>query len=310
MPDESPAITPGGGGPGMPTMAGEVAPAPAELPASPSVIHEPAAPAAETPSYVDPAGPFIPEWASRLPEAEFGEFRTKLAGYKSPTDLARALKHANQVIGQRGNMVAPLTPESSPEEISRYRKTMGVPESPKEYAETVRPKVEVPPNVRWDDAIADRYFETAHKHNIKPEAMQELINLNLKQRELESKAAMDMVEERRQDSIQQLHQTWGANFDRNKALVQKVAAYYQLSPDDPGFASINMVRAWARIAKDLGEDKFVGPGSSLPSGSADFRAKAKDIQTNVDNPLHKKYWDGDQDVQRMVREYWRKGEGS
>jgi hypothetical protein len=60
---------------------------------------------------------------------------------------------------------------------------------------------------------------------------------------------------------------------------------------------------------DMGEDKFVGSGSSLPRGSADFKAKAKDIQTNPDNPYHKKHWQGDPDVQRMVREYWRKGAG-
>jgi hypothetical protein len=300
-------MTPGDGGSGA-RQAGEVAPAPAEPAASPSIVNEPAAPAAAPESYVDPSGTFVPEWSSKLPEAEFGEFRSKLALYKSPTDLARALKHANQLIGQKGNMVAPLTPESSPEEVARYRKAMGVPDNPKEYGEAIRPKIEVPPNVRWDDAIADRYMEAAHKHNIKPEAMQELIQLNLKQQELSVKAARDMIEEKRQNSIQQLRQTWGANFDRNKAIVQNAAIYYGVSTEDPGFASPAVVKMIARMAKDMEEDKFVSAGSSLPSGSADFRAKAKDIQTNADNPLHKKYWGGDADVQRMVREYWRKGE--
>jgi len=58
--------------------------------------------------------------------------------------------------------------------------------------------------------------------------------------------------------------------------------------------------------QDMGEDKFVGSGSSPPSGSADFKAKARDIQTNPDNACHKRYWSSGPDVRVMVREYHRK----
>ena len=70
-----------------------------------------------------------------------------------------------------------------------------------------------------------------------------------------------------------------------------------------------MVKAWDRAMHDMGEDKFIGSGLSLPSVSADFKAKARDIQTNPDNAYHKRYWSGDPDVQAMVRNLHKKAAG-
>jgi hypothetical protein len=40
-------------------------------------------------------------------------------------------------------------------------------------------------------------------------------------------------------------------------------------PNNPGWASPEIVKGWIRAMGDMGEDKFVGSGSTLPSGSAD-----------------------------------------
>ena len=70
-----------------------------------------------------------------------------------------------------------------------------------------------------------------------------------------------------------------------------------------------MVKGWIRAMADMGEDKFVSAGSSLPAGAADFKSKARDIQTNPQNPEYQKYWNGDPDVQQKVREYLKKSGG-
>jgi hypothetical protein len=85
--------------------------------------------------------------------------------------------------------------------------------------------------------------------------------------------------------------------------------YARQRPNNPGWASPEMVKGWIRAMADMGEDKFVGSGSTLPSGSADFKSKARDIQTNPQNPNYQKYWNGDVDVQAMVREYLKKSGG-
>jgi hypothetical protein len=230
-----------------------------------------------------------------------------LARYKNVGEIIKAYRHVEGLVGKKG-IIQP-TPESTQEEWTNYRKALGVPEKAEGYSEAVKPKVEVPEGVQWDDGIANEYFQLAHKHNISTTAMQELIQLNLKQREFEGKAQTNQILERKQDNLKQLRQLWGANYDHNLDLVKRSASRYGVDPDDPGWASPSIVKMVARMAGEMGEDKFVGPGTSLASGAADFKSKARDIQTNPENPYHRKYWDGDPDIQRMVREYHRKAEG-
>ena len=241
-----------------------------------------------------------------MPE-EFADTKESLGKYRNVTELIKAYKHANSLVGRKG--IIPPTTESSPEQVAEYRKAMGVPETPKAYAEEVKPKVEVPEGVQWDDSIADQYFQLAHKHNIPAAAMKEMVQLNLKQREYENKGAMNQLAERKHAATMQLRQHWGANFDRNLDIAKRAASRYGISPNDSGWSSPEMVKAWVRAMNDMGEDKLVAAGTSLPTGSADMKSRARDIQTNPQNPNYQKYWNGDADVQAMVRDYLKKSGG-
>ena len=74
-----------------------------------------------------------------------------------------------------------------------------------------------------------------------------------------------------------------------------------IDPNDPGFASPEIVKGFVRAMSEMGEDKLAGPGSSLPAGAADFKSQARDIQTNPKNQYYERYRNGDPDVQAMVR---------
>lgn len=266
------------------------------------VASEAPPPVEQSPNLVNPDGTFVQDWTQKLPD-EYADSRTSLAKYRNVNELIKAYQHANSLVGRKG--LIPPTEQSSPEQVAEYRKQMGVPETPQAYAETVKPKVELPEGVNWDDGIANQYFELAHKNNIPASVMQQLIQLNLKQREFEVKAYTNQIGEKKQEGLALLRRDWGANFERNVEVARRAAAHYGIEPDDPGFASPKMVRAWVRAMNDMGEDKFVS-GGKMPSGSADFASKAKDIQTNKDNPYYKRYWDGDADIQNMVHELHRK----
>jgi hypothetical protein len=300
---EAPAAPPTPAEPATPGSQSETAGL-SQKPTESLVVGErPAAPPLTPPSYVNPDGSFVADWTQKLPE-DFADSRASLSRYKSVPELIKAYRHAEGLVGRKG--LIPPTPESSPEQVAEYRKQMGVPEKAEAYAEEVKPDVQVPEGIQWDDGIAQQYFELAHRNNIPTSAMKELVQLNLKQREFELKSQQTMIGEQRQNGIMELRQTWGANFERNLGLARKAAAFYGVDQEDPGFSSPAMVKAWVRAMNDMGEGKFVGPGSSLPSGAGDFAAQAKDIQTNKDNQYYKRYWDGDPDIQSMVRNLHRK----
>lgn len=296
-----------------PAPATPAAPAP-EAPAAPPAPPEPdsiistekPAPLAPPPdTYVNPDGTFVQDWSQKLPE-EFADARVSLARYKSVGELIKAYRHAEGLIGKKG--VIPPTAESSPEQVSEYRKVMGVPEKPEAYAEAIKPDIKLPDGIQWSDEIAQQYFNLAHRHNIPASAMKELAQLNLKQREFEMRAQIGQIEEGKRNGLASLQQYWGPNFENNIRLAKRAAHTVEVDPNTYGFGDPEVVKAFVKLASKLGEGSLTS-GASMPQSTGDYAAKAKDIQTNKDNQYYKRYWDGDPDIQNMVRELHRKAAG-
>lgn len=249
-------------------------------------------------SYIRDDGSFSDGWTNQLPE-EFAGARDSLAKFKTFPDLVRAYDSANKLVGRKGVLMP--TPESSTEEITAFRKALGVPETSDGYASVAKPQGELPPGLLWNDDIAKSYYEVAHRHNVSAAAMKELTELNMKQREFEMQAQIESVNETKHRGLAHLRQTWGADFDRNIAVAQRAAALSGVDVNSYGWRDPEVVKVVVRMANMMGEDKFVGAGTSLPVGSADLRVRAMDIMRNPANPLHQRYREGDVDVQSQVR---------
>jgi hypothetical protein len=260
---------------------------------------------AESGAYVRTDGTFEDGWTGRLPE-DLASSRESLGKFKTVTDLVRAYDSANKLVGRKG-VILP-TQESSTEEVSAFRKAMGVPETAEGYAQAVKP-TEIPEGIQWSDEIAKSYYDVAHRHNISSEGMKELIALNMKQREFEIQAQNESIIETKNRGLAHLRSTWGADFDRNLGIAQRAAALGGADPNSYGWRDPEVVKLVVRLANMMGEDKLVGPGTSLPAGSADLRARAQDIMRNPGNPLHQRYRDGDRDVQEQVRAMLRQASG-
>ena len=306
-PSSSPAASPTApASPSSPAAGGQEPTGGLESSAEASIIggtqsNGPSAP----PSFVRADGSFETDWTTKLPE-DLAPARDSLGRFKTVTDLARAYDGANKLIGRKG-VILP-TQESTPEEVTAYRKTMGVPETPEGYAKEVRP-AELPEGVQWSDEIARSYFDLAHRHNIPAAAMKDLIALNMKQREFELQAQVDTIMETKQQGLSHLRHVWGANFDRNLGVAQRAAALAGVDANSYGFRDPEVVKGFVRLAGMMGEDKLVGAGTSLPAGAADLKARALDIVSNKANPLYERYHSGDKEVETMVRSYFERATG-
>jgi hypothetical protein len=250
-------------------------------------------------SYVQPDGSFVQDWTSKLPE-DLAPARDSLGRFKNVEDLVRAYDGANKLVGRKG-VILP-TKDSTPEEIASFNKTMGVPESPEGYMESVRPG-EMPEGVTWSDEIAKSYFEVAHRHHVPASAMKDLIGLHLKQREFEQEAAQQQIMENKQKGLRQLRSIWGADFDRNLGVAQRAASLTGVDANSYGWRDPEVVKGFVRLANMMSDDKLVSPGGSLPVGKADLKSRALDIMRNPANPDFQKYRDGDREVQQRVRRY-------
>jgi hypothetical protein len=234
-----------------------------------------------------------------------GDFRSKLGNYRTVADLAKALHSANQTIGKKGTIIP--TPQSSSEEVAAFRKAMGVPEQAGDYGKTVVPET-LPEGVQWSDEMAAPYYEVAHRHNIPPAAMKELVALNLKQREFELQAQTNSVMETKRHAQAELRRDWGVDFDHNIGLAQRAAHLAGVNPNSYGWRDPEVVRGFVYLAGKLGEDSLVGAGGALPVGAHDMKSRALDIMRNPQNPEHQRYRDGDREVQGKVRRWLEQSE--
>lgn len=247
--------------------------------------------------WINPDGAFSDKWTEKLPADLEG--RESLGRFKSVADLAKSYRNLETMVGKKT-----LVPneKSTPEEISAFRKALGVPDNLAEY--DIKPE-KLPEGLEWSEDNGKKFAEIGHKFNVPPAAMKALVAeyCNIKQAEMQ--AIAQEIESRKQSGVAELKKTWGADFDKNLAVAQSAAKMAGVNPDTFGFGDPEVVKAFVRLASQLSDDKLVpgGAGSVNISGVA----RAKDIQTNPDNPLHKKYADGDPDVVQMVRGYLQQG---
>lgn len=263
-----------------------------------------AAPAAPetttTPStgYVNADGTFADGWTNNLPE-DSAAYKDTLSKYKSVPDMAKALANANQLIGKKLGIP---NEKSSPEEVSAFRRAMGVPESLDEYKFTPE---SLPEGMTWNDDMAKPYAEIAHKHGIPPSAMKELVNQHAKTEMFKLEAIQATYEKQRTEAVQTLQKEWGNDFGKNIGLAKQAAKIAGVDANSHGFSDPEVVRGFVRMAQMMSEDKV---GRSM--GGTEFltgQSRAKDIMSNPDNTWHKRYMEGDREAAALVTSLLKQG---
>lgn len=262
-------------------------------------------PAAETtqpstPStgWVNPDGTFGDKWLDALPD-DAKDYKDTLSKYKSVPDMAKALANANALIGKK---LGVPNEKSSPEEVSAFRRAMGVPESLEEYK--FAPD-SLPEGMTWSDDMAKPYAEIAHKHGIPPSAMKELVAQHAKTEMFKLEAIQATYEKQRTEAVATLQKEWGNDFGKNIGLAKQAAKLAGVDANSHGFSDPEVVRGFVRMAQMMSEDK-VGRsmgGTEFMTGSA----RAKDIMSNPENAWHKRYMEGDREAAALVTSLLKQG---
>ena len=253
---------------------------PAEAPPPSSAVAGP---------WIKQDGSFVSDWthADDIKQiASNPEELKTLAKYGTVKDLARGLVHANRLIGQKGVLLP--SEHSTPEEVAEYRKATGVPEKIEEYQ--VKPE-QLPEGIQWDDNYAKPFVEIAHKNNIPPRVMKQMVEAHIQMEQQRGQAtiavAQQQAEQKYRQDLGSLQQAWGKDFEFNRRKVVAAAEAEGCPIDDPGFMSPNMCKLIFNLARSRREDSSVSPtavGSGMTPGE-----RARDIQNNPDNPDYSAY---------------------
>ncbi len=247
-------------------------------------------------------GSFVEGWTSRLPE-DLGEARDKFSKFKTVSDLAKSYHSLEQTLGSRAGAVVVPGERSTPEEVSAFRRALGVPERVEDY--NIRPE-KLPEGMEWNNEAARPYVELAHKYNIPPAAMKELVARHAESEAQRGQVIAEMAQAQLESGKRALQSAWGDEYGTKIDLATRAAKTAGVDPRSSGFTDPEVVKAFARLGEMISDDKLVGGGSgygALQGGAA----RARDIQTNPHNPLYQKYQDGDADTVGIVREMLRRG---
>lgn len=253
--------------------------------------------------FVGEDGRFRKDWAMDLPE-DLREFAGTFGKYQSEAELLKGFGHMSRLVGDRGNAVTLPNEKSTPEQIADFREKFGVPAEPDGYE--LNPPQDFPEELQWTRGEAGEFEAILHRHHVPKAAAQELANLHAAHMQSmfqEKTAEIEREQNAFLDSqIQELKQTHGAGYKLVIEQARALARARGLNPEEhPMFREASVVNAFAEMHRLLGEDKSNAVGQSLTT--ANPRTEGNRIITDSSHPLHKRYHEGDPEVQAMVRSY-------
>lgn len=228
------------------------------------------------------------------------KFRSSLEQYETPEALFHALGHNKSLVGAKAlSRLAPDAPQEAKDQQAKVlREVLGVPDKPEGYG--LKKPDNLPDGVQWDDAVVGKYAAVMHKHNLSPEAVKELVALNLEVEGGRAAAGPLEAQKQMQAEFTALDAGLPAGVTRDQYLArstQGVALASKLTG-----ISVEELKAGTRTARDVklfhamaemaGEDKLAGAAAS--TGGVDHEAKIKELMNS------KEYMDGSESVRGPV----------
>jgi hypothetical protein len=248
-----------------------------------------------TTEWIDKDGNFTEGWVDRLGE-EFKDSKQIISPFKDLKGMAKTLVSQQRMLGKKNEAVLIPGEKATPEERAEFHRKLGVPDSPDKYP--ARPDF-LPQDYQWDESVAKEFNKLAYENGVTPaqhEAYLKRYAAFETQRSQQAEAAQQQAFEADRKA---LGDEWGDKFAENAARVTRLWQYAGEKTDDPALNIPTVVRALARIATGLNEDKMVSSNANSASMLVG-KDRALDIMRNPQNPLHELYKGGDKDTATLV----------
>lgn len=263
-------------------------------------------------SLIGDDGKFVPGYHEKLPE----NLREHSRHFQKYTDPIQALQHTlnlQQLLGQKANAVVIPDKDAPPEAWKPVLQKLGVPDTPDGYG--LKVPENLPEGIQVDENEIKEFAGLAHQIGLTPQQVSKLQEYDLaratKMAESGATQAADIEAKFFEEQKQILAKEWGNGPEAKQkvALAERAALTFGFKPEelttDPLFRNARFVMALARAGAVMSEDSLV-KGSDV-SSSGGMKARAQDVINNSQNPLYKRYWDGDEDVVAQVRAWMRAG---
>lgn len=227
---------------------------------------------------------------------------SRLERYSDPMAAIDALISVQQKIGAgelRSNQ--PFPDKGTPEEQAAWRTANGIPDAPDKYDLKLKPGTVLGEE---DKPVVDAFLKHAHERNLPASAVAASMEWYLANKERVDAAQAQRDEQLREQIDEQLRTEWGADYRKNKALVQafldtgpqgtRDALLNARKPDGtPLVSDINVVRWLVDKARDYNPPISVVPGDNATQVQAMEREIADLVRASAaprHTPEFARYW--------------------
>lgn len=200
--------------------------------------------------------------------------------------LAKSFIHSQKMIGA-DKIVVP-TKHATEDDWKQVFTKLGNPEKLEDY------KFEVPKDAPFDDKFVGGFKEIAHKAGILPKQAEGLVKWFAEASKVEAEGYKQQMTQKLEAEVAGLKQEWGNAFDAKIAKAQAAAKEFGGADfikflNETGLGnSAAMIKAFAKAADLLSEDKIGNDPASGALTPGDAQAKITAVFGNKEHPYHHK----------------------
>lgn len=238
----------------------------------------------------------------RLPD-HLKPHKELFAKYENVDAMLHGFANAHSMAVKKA--LAPLD-ANAPEPVRAERKQLldtvnNVPKDPKGYG-IARP--EDLPEQFWNEEGAGKFAALAQKHSISPDAVKELLGLQLEMTRGEISKGQQMETEyytAEQTRYEAEVRKQGIGLDPANELAKRGASTLGIKEDSPLLKNAEFRLAMIRGAQLISEDRQVQGGDPAAANAQSPRDQARDIMGNPQNPLNKAWNDTNDPRHEMAK---------
>jgi hypothetical protein len=210
--------------------------------------------------------------------------------YNSANEALSAFVDVQKLIGPE-KIIMPGKDADEKEWNERVFDRLGRPKKPEEYP--LPTDLEIPKELPISDKLIQGFREQAHKLGVLPKQFQGMYKWFMNEQIAAYNDSVNGSKAKAEESRAKLRTEWGAAFDQNLAVAEKVLQSYG-DPETVNFikqkglnTDTNFVKFLHNIGKVLSEDQLTGKPATLTMSPEEAVSEISKMNNDPNNPIHK-----------------------